>query len=77
MITESKVLQRVFPRSRSQWRSWLNKNHELKLGISLVIVKKRSSLSSLTVAEAVDEALCFAWIHRIANLNILTTFGVR
>jgi uncharacterized protein YdeI (YjbR/CyaY-like superfamily) len=55
------------PKSRSEWRQWLQKNHTQPDGVWLVLAKKESGLKLLSVAEAVEEALCFGWIDSVAN----------
>ncbi len=52
-----------YPKSRSEWRQWLQENHEQKDGIRLIIAKKGNGLPSLSV----EEALCFGWIDSVAN----------
>jgi uncharacterized protein YdeI (YjbR/CyaY-like superfamily) len=49
-------------RSSSEFRKWLAANHRQSDGIWLRIFKKDSGASSVTYAEALDEALCFGWI---------------
>jgi uncharacterized protein YdeI (YjbR/CyaY-like superfamily) len=49
-------------RSSSEFRRWLAANHRQSDGIWLRIFKKDSGETSLTYAEALDEALCFGWI---------------
>jgi len=49
-------------RSPSEFRKWLAKNHRQPEGIWLRICKKASKESSVTYAQALDEALCFGWI---------------
>jgi uncharacterized protein YdeI (YjbR/CyaY-like superfamily) len=49
-------------RSSSEFRKWLAANHRRSDGIWLRIFKKGSGESSVTYAEALDEALCFGWI---------------
>ena len=49
-------------RSSSEFRKWLAANHRISDGIWLRIFKKDSGESSVTYAEALDEALCFGWI---------------
>jgi uncharacterized protein YdeI (YjbR/CyaY-like superfamily) len=49
-------------RSPSEFRKWLASNHRQSDGIWLRIFKKDSGESSVTYAEALDEALCFGWI---------------
>jgi uncharacterized protein YdeI (YjbR/CyaY-like superfamily) len=45
------------------WRAWLVANHDQSSGVWLAQAKKGTvEPTSLTYAEAVDEALCFGWI---------------
>jgi uncharacterized protein YdeI (YjbR/CyaY-like superfamily) len=46
----------------SDFRLWLERNHRESEGIRLRIFKKGSGVTSITYAEALDEALCFGWI---------------
>lgn len=50
------------PKSQSDWRKWLGKNHDSKQSVWLVYFKSSTKVPSLTWSEAVDEALCFGWI---------------
>lgn len=50
------------PKSQSDWREWLEKNHHSKQSVWLVYFKSSTKMPSLTWSEAVDEALCFGWI---------------
>lgn len=49
-------------RTPAEFRKWLAANHRQPEGIWLRICKKDSRESSVTYAEALDEALCFGWI---------------
>jgi uncharacterized protein YdeI (YjbR/CyaY-like superfamily) len=60
-------LRRVQPKSRTAWRTWLEKNHASSAGVWLVYAKKHSGLPSLTYSDAVEEALCFGWIDSKIN----------
>jgi uncharacterized protein YdeI (YjbR/CyaY-like superfamily) len=44
-------------------RQWLQDNHLTKIEIWLVFYKKSSGKQTLTISQAVDEALCFGWIQ--------------
>jgi uncharacterized protein YdeI (YjbR/CyaY-like superfamily) len=44
------------------WRAWLDLHHSSSPGVWLVLHKRGGTVTSLTYAEAVDEALCFGWI---------------
>ena len=47
---------------RSEWTTWLNKNHAKSAGVWLRLGKKGSDLKSITRDEALDSALCYGWI---------------
>jgi uncharacterized protein YdeI (YjbR/CyaY-like superfamily) len=57
-----KEFETYCPKSRTDWRKWLEKNHDSKQSIWLVYYKKSTKIASLSWSEAVDEALCFGWI---------------
>jgi uncharacterized protein YdeI (YjbR/CyaY-like superfamily) len=54
--------EKFCPSKRSEWRSWLRKNHALKDEIWLVYYKKHTGKPSVTYRESLEEALCFGWI---------------
>ncbi len=56
------ALETFSPKSRQEWRDWLQENHDKKQSIWLIYFKKESKLPSVVYSEAVDEALCFGWI---------------
>jgi len=45
------------------FRRWLQKNHRTKIEIWLIFYRKSSGKQTLTIAQAVEEALCFGWIQ--------------
>ena len=48
---------------RAAWRAWLDAHEEASDGVWLVLAKKGTTdPTSLTYAEALDEALCSGWI---------------
>jgi uncharacterized protein YdeI (YjbR/CyaY-like superfamily) len=49
-------------RSPAEFRKWLAANYGKSEGIWLRIFKKNSDTTSITYAEALDEALCYGWI---------------
>jgi uncharacterized protein YdeI (YjbR/CyaY-like superfamily) len=58
-----------------EWRAWLEKNHAGSNGIFLVLAKKGTTKpTSLTYAEALEEALCFGWIDGQARSRDEGTF---
>jgi len=44
-------------------RQWLQENHEEADEVWLAITKKASGKQTLTIVQAVEEALCFGWIQ--------------
>ena len=57
------------------WRAWLDANEATSDGVRLVLAKKgTSSPTSLTYAEALDEALCSGWIDGRRNAIDEATF---
>ncbi|WP_103865726.1 YdeI family protein [Aquimarina sp. I32.4] len=50
------------PKSRTDWRKWLEKNHQSKQSVWLIYFKLSTKINSISWSEAVDEALCFGWI---------------
>ncbi|KOX28238.1 OmdA domain containing protein [Saccharothrix sp. NRRL B-16348] len=50
----------------AEWESWLAEHHGTSDGVWLKIAKKGSARTSVTIADALDVALCHGWIdsHR-------------
>ena len=48
--------------SQSEWADWLAKQHDKSAGVWLKVAKKDSGISSVTIPEALDIALCYGWI---------------
>lgn len=59
MVDERELLEFA---DRDQWRAWLEINHRKATEAWLVIYKKGRHRGSLSLDEAVEEALCFGWI---------------
>jgi uncharacterized protein YdeI (YjbR/CyaY-like superfamily) len=55
------------PKSRQEWRKWLEDNHLDKQSIWLIYYKKKTNIPTVTYSDAVDEALCFGWIDSKAK----------
>lgn len=53
------------PKTRHQWRQWLENNHLTSPGVWMIYYKKETGKRSFTYSEAVDEALCFGWIDSL------------
>jgi len=59
--------QLVSPRSRADFRRWLKMNHKQTESVWVQIFKKGSGRENLSVADVVEEALCFGWIDSVPN----------
>src|SRR5260370_12924566 len=55
----------LFFAESSEFRAWLEKNHDKASEIWVGFHKKDSGKPSITWPEAVDQALCFGWIDSV------------
>ena len=53
---------RFFARDRSAWRTWLRRHHASRSEVWLIFYKRHTGKPCVTLAEAVEEALCYGWI---------------
>jgi uncharacterized protein YdeI (YjbR/CyaY-like superfamily) len=60
------MLKKLF-RNRTEWRSWLEKNHDKKPEIWLVFYKIKTRKKSIKYEDAVEEALCYGWIDSVVR----------
>lgn len=56
------ITETFYPKTRAQWRKWLEKNHDKKSEIWLMRYKKATGKPTVAYQDSVDEALCFGWI---------------
>uniref|UniRef100_UPI0035AB6D83 YdeI/OmpD-associated family protein n=1 Tax=Actinotalea sp. C106 TaxID=2908644 RepID=UPI0035AB6D83 len=59
------------------WHAWLREHHTESTGVWLVLHKKGGQVTSLTYAQALDEALCFGWIDGQARSRDAETSAQR
>ncbi|GAA0873814.1 YdeI/OmpD-associated family protein [Wandonia haliotis] len=57
-----KEIEIYYPTSCTDWRKWLEKNHQSEPCVWVVFYSKRSGKKTISWSEAVDVALCFGWI---------------
>lgn len=58
-----KMTGRPLPFSTAgDWRAWLGEHHASRDDVWLMIYKKHSVTPSVTVEQAMQEAICFGWI---------------
>ena len=55
------------PKSRAEWRRWLEQHHTREQGVWLVSYKKSTGKARFDYEEVVEEALCFGWIDSKGN----------
>lgn len=55
------------PKTRAEWRAWLERNHTTSPGVWLVYYKKGSGKARVSYDDAVEEALCFGWIDSVGR----------
>lgn len=61
----------------SEFRKWLEKNHDSASELLVGFHKKDSGKKSVTYAEALDEALCFGWIDGVRKGMNETSYTIR
>jgi uncharacterized protein YdeI (YjbR/CyaY-like superfamily) len=61
-VAETKSLEKTHPKSRSEWRRWLQRNHATSPGVWLVSYKKATGKARIEYDEMVEEGLCFGWV---------------
>ena len=64
-------------KSSSQFREWLEQNHDKVQELWLGFYNQRSSKSGITYRQALDEALCFGWIDGVRKSVNGTTYTQR
>lgn len=57
----------ISARNRTEWRKWLEANHDKESSVWLILFHKNSQVQSVTLDEATEEALCFGWIDSKAK----------
>jgi len=58
-------MRTFYAKNRKEWRSWLEKNHDKRDEIWLILYKKASGIHGVIRDEAVEEAICFGWIDSV------------
>lgn len=60
----------IFFQSRDEWREWLEAHHDQSKGVWFGYYKKDADKPTVTMTDAVEEALCFGWINsRVYSLD--------
>ncbi|MEO0557587.1 MAG: YdeI/OmpD-associated family protein [Bacteroidota bacterium] len=53
------------PASRAEWRAWLSKHHPRDEGVWLIRFKKAANQPTVSVNDAIAEAIAFGWIDSL------------
>jgi uncharacterized protein YdeI (YjbR/CyaY-like superfamily) len=64
---EQRVTKKYLFKNRSEWREWLEENHQTEQEVWLVYYKVHTGKQSVRQAHAVEEALCFGWIDSLVK----------
>jgi len=74
-MSEQGALEPFVVVDRAAWRAWLHEHEDVSDGVWLVMAKKGvTDPTSLTYAEALEEALCSGWIDGQRRSRDETTF---
>lgn len=61
-VMGSDDVERIYATDGAEFRAWLAANHATADAVWLVLYKKDTGKASVSLRDAVDEALCFGWI---------------
>lgn len=67
----------TFFRAPSNFRKWLEENHDRKLELLIGFYRVDSGKGGITYREALDEALCFGWIDGLRKRFDADSYTVR
>jgi uncharacterized protein YdeI (YjbR/CyaY-like superfamily) len=67
MTTRKSELPIIPFASREAWETWLEEHHATSDGLWLKLAKRGSGLETVSLAEALDVALCYGWIDSQAD----------
>ncbi len=59
------ITEVFYPKTRKDWHTWLEQNHQTKTEIWLRRFKKATGKPCITYDELVEECLCFGWIDGV------------
>jgi len=63
----SREMKTLDVRTRTKWRTWLERHHDSASEIWLVFHKRHTGVSCVDYDAAVEEAICFGWIDSLVR----------
>jgi Bacteriocin-protection, YdeI or OmpD-Associated len=75
-LTDMRSKDLVFFSNRSEFRSWLHKNHKKEKSINLGFYKKSYEETNFSFIDAKEESICFGWNSMKRKKENLVTFSV-
>lgn len=57
----------IYAENREQWRNWLATYSHESGPVWLILYHKKSTVPSVNLVEATEEALCFGWIDSLCK----------
>jgi uncharacterized protein YdeI (YjbR/CyaY-like superfamily) len=63
--------------NHEEWRAWLEVHHATELEAWLLISRRRATRQYLNLEEALEEALCYGWIHGALQPVDKETYALR
>lgn len=67
----------TYLKTPAELRAWLERHHADETGVWLLFYKKHTGKPSLTMDEAIEEALCFGWIDSVLDPIDEESFALR
>lgn len=67
----------IFFATSSEFREWLEKNHQTETELLVGFYKVNSGKPSMTWSESVDQALCFGWIDGVRKSIDIESYTIR
>lgn len=61
------ITEVFYPQNRSEWRNWLQANHQSKPEIWLQMWRKDTGKPTLPYDDLVEECMCFGWIDGVVK----------
>lgn len=57
----------VYAKTRADWRRWLEQNSQIEKSVWLILYHKKSTVPSVNLNDATEEAVCFGWIDSLCK----------